>query len=320
MKDLQIKRKHHYVWAYYLKGWTSDGLNVWYISKKGNASFDSIRGIGCEKDFYKVGVLSEYDIKLIKMWINECSPELKYFHMRMVEFVSRIQAKAQFLEKIAKKKLEVDLNELVANNLFENCMSMRENDTVAVLQKLREGDLSCLENKKSRWDFSHFLGLQFSRTKRMRDALLYSNENSKFDEKIKKIWRDFYKKHWWFLCYFFGTNLSKDIALNPKSKIKILTNSTDEPFITSDQPVINLNPKGELGCEIDYYYPISDKVALAILNSGFVDIDDEITNKSDVQYLNEKIARFSGDTIYSSDKNTLLLYRHAFNKRNFKFK
>ncbi|PHH47563.1 hypothetical protein CRX51_18155 [Pluralibacter gergoviae] len=34
LKSLQKKIKHHYVWAFYLKGWAYDEQNVWYITKK----------------------------------------------------------------------------------------------------------------------------------------------------------------------------------------------------------------------------------------------------------------------------------------------
>ncbi len=33
-KALEIKRKHHYVWAFYLRQWESDEKGVWYRTPK----------------------------------------------------------------------------------------------------------------------------------------------------------------------------------------------------------------------------------------------------------------------------------------------
>ncbi|HBB6760290.1 TPA: DUF4238 domain-containing protein [Citrobacter amalonaticus] len=319
MKDLQAKRKHHYVWAYYLKGWSSDNVNIWYLSKKGKSSFDSVRGIGCENHFYKVGKIQKGDIELMHIWMKDSSDDLRALHLQMIEMVSRIQYKVQILEQLKRKRSDIDINELIASNLFENYMSSQENNTVGVLRSLRDGDSSCLDEKEIRWDFSYYLGYQFSRTKRMRDALLYSTINSPSDESVKKRWLDFYTNHWWFMCAFFGTNFAKDIALNTNRKIKLLTNYTNEPFITSDQPVVNINPEGKDGTDVDYYYPVSDKRALLILNSGLVDYDEEMVKMDDVTHLNKIIAGFAGDTIFSNNKELIQKYKKDFDEREFKF-
>lgn len=315
MKDLQVKTKHHYVWSYYLKGWSLDRKNIWYLSKKGKASFDSVRGLGRENHFYKVGFITDNDLKLMYLWLKDCSSELRVFHEQMIQAVQRIQRESKAL----KGRVGLDLDELIASNLFENYMSMQENNMVDVIQKLREGDLSCINDKIRRWEFSHYLGCQFSRTKRMRDSILYSTMKGPFDECIKNIWHDFYTRHWWFISSFIGTNLSKDIALNKKSKIKLLNNKSKTPFITSDQPVINLNPEGTTGTEIDYYYPVSNIKALVILNSGLIDFNEEDVSDNDVDFLNDKIASYAGDTIFSIDNDSIQRYKQSFDCREYKF-
>lgn len=315
MKDLQIKTKHHYVWSYYLKGWSRDEKNIWYLSKKGKASFDSVRGLGRENHFYKVGVITDNDLKLMDLWLEDCSSELRSLHLQMIGIVRRIQKMSSKLNEVT----DINLDDLIASNLFENYISMQENNTVDILQKLREGDLTCLDDKGVRWNFSYYLGYQFSRTKRMRDVLLYSTVNGPFDDPVRDLWHDFYTRHWWFICSFIGTNISKDIALNKKSKIKLLDNKSGIPFITSDQPVINLNPEGKDGTDIDYYYPISDTKALLILNSGIVDFDESIDDVSDVMFLNDKVAGYAGDTIFSVESDSINKHKKAFDSREYKF-
>lgn len=319
MKEIQIKKKHHYVWSYYLKGWATDGVNVWYISKKGKPSFDSVKGIGCENFFYKVGHLNANDIKLINLWINDCSPELKSLHLEFVNFVMYAQDVAHTVENISQGKLDFNLKEVLSSNLFENYMSMQEGGAVEIIKKLRSGDLSWLDDLEQYRSFSYFLGHQFSRTKRMRDSILFSVENLSAEQGVKDMWREFYERHWWFMCSYLGTNISKDIATNSKRKVQVIENLTDKPLITSDQPVININPDGKSGTEIDYYYPLSDRRALLIINSGNNSFSDSITDPSVIEFFNMKIASFAGDTIYSSQKDAILEYKKAFDEREYNF-
>ncbi|MEV8829997.1 DUF4238 domain-containing protein [Klebsiella pneumoniae] len=319
MKEFEIKKKHHYVWAYYLKGWANDGTNVWYITKKGNIRSDSIRGIGCENHFYKVALLSSNDIKLIHMMLKDCASELKKTLLDLVAYLHFIQQQALLLDHAKPQKLDVNLSDVISNNFFENYMSMQEANVVDVIRKLREGDSSCLDDKQTFWSLGYFLGHQLSRTKRMRDITLWSVQNSKGNEDARKIWMEFNKKHWWFMCTYMGTSLSMDISLNPNKRVRVIENLTTIPFITSDQPVININPDGHNGESVDYYYPLSDKRALIVLTSNRFDFDDLITNESIVHFLNQEMAGDAGDTIFSSDEKIILKYRADFNKRKYKF-
>lgn len=239
--------------------------------------------------------------------------------MELINFVRYAQHVALIFKNVPQHEMGFDFSEVLSNNLYENYMAAQEKGAVQIIKKLREGDTSCFDDGSSYRSFSYFLGHQFSRTKRMRDCILYSVEQLKCDENMKSLWRGFYDRHWWFMCSFLGTNLSKDIAINLKRKIKIIENLSNIPFITSDQPVINLNPDGMGGAEIDYYYPLSDKRALLILNSGNVDFEDSIADDSIIDFLNSKIASFAGDTIYSTKKETILAYKKAFNQRQYKF-
>jgi len=318
LKELQIKKKHHYVWSYYLKGWSADSKNVWYISKKGKPSFDSVKGIARENDFYKVGVIEENDLKLMGYWLRNSSDVVIKLHHMMVESIRLIQSKVSLLNSEA--AIDINFEELIASNLFENYLSMQEDAAVTVLQNLREGNVACLDDRDLYWSFSYYLGFQFSRTKRMRDALLISVDNGPFSNEIKKTWRGFYKRHWWFMCSFFGTNIAGDIALNKNAKLQLLVNLTKEPFITSDQPVININPEGQHGTEIDYYYPISSQYSIVIINSGRKYVEGEYCNVDEVLLLNSLVAEFSGDTIISSSEDSIIKSKVLFNKRTQEFK
>ena len=319
MKEFQIKKKHHYVWAYYLKGWAKDGTNIWYITKKGNVRSDSIRGIGYENHFYKVDILNDNDIEIINMMLKDCVPELKEILLKLVANVHFIQQQALLIDNVRLHATDVSLSDIISNNLFENYMSMQEASVVAVIRKLRAGEFSCLDDKETFWSLGHFMGHQLSRTKRMRDMIRWSVTNSAGNEGARNVLMDFNKRHWWFMCAYIGTSLSMDISLNQNRRVKVIENLTGTPFITSDQPVININPDGHVGEAVDYYYPLSDKRALIVLTSNHFEFENSITDESTIDFFNREIASVAGDAIFSSDEEMILKYRLDFNKRKYKF-
>ncbi|TNH43048.1 DUF4238 domain-containing protein [Photorhabdus luminescens] len=131
---------------------------------------------------------------------------------------------------------------------------------------------------------------------------------------INKI-REFSKNHWWFIHCFFGINLGYDLYTNKSYEKKIIRNQTSLPFITSDHPVININPLGDKSEYIDYYYPISTEFALLVTSSDhWKSIKNNITYDV-VDFLNKEICENSGDTIYSNSKDIIERYKKDFNKR-----
>ena len=73
-KHHQVKRKHHHVWSYYLKQWSLNNRDVHYTTKKNKIAYDSVSGLFCEIDFYKVNFFNQDDITFIKSF-SKLSPE-----------------------------------------------------------------------------------------------------------------------------------------------------------------------------------------------------------------------------------------------------
>lgn len=44
-KDLEAKKRHHYVWAKYLTRWGRGTKNVFYTTKTGKITHDSVRAV-----------------------------------------------------------------------------------------------------------------------------------------------------------------------------------------------------------------------------------------------------------------------------------
>lgn len=317
MKILEKKTKHHYVWAHYLQDWTVDGTNIYYITKKSNIASDSVRGLGLEKDFYKMGILKESDKELIDLFTKNCNETVKELHWKFVNMVFETQKMVSALSPSLDVKLGIKLQDIMQSNVFENYLSEQESNAINILSELKTGNLLSLDDKDTYYKFCYFLGHQFSRTQKMKQLLLLSLDKIPTQTHLLDRIRDFYNTNWWFMCSFMATNLSYDMSLNSSRKVILLENKSNIDFITSDQPVINLNPEGSEGEFVDYYYPLSTSKALLINTSGVKYFSSHHLSDDEVHMLNVKLARASCKTIFSRKKETIKLYKKDFNQRNY---
>lgn len=317
MKILEKKTKHHYVWAHYLQDWTVDGTNIYYITKKSNIASDSVRGLGLEKDFYKMGMLKESDKELIALFTNKCNETLKKLHWNFVNMIFETQKMVSLLSPALNAKLGINLQDIIQSNAFENYLSEQESSAIKILSELKTGNLLPLDDKGTYYGFCYFLGHQFSRTQKMKQLLILSLDKILGQTHIRDRLRNFYNRNWWFMCSFMATNLSYDMSLSSNRKVILLENKSSIDFITSDQPVINLNPEGSEGEFVDYYYPLSPSKALLINTSGVKYFSSNHLSYDEVHMLNTKVARSSCKTIFSRNKETIRLYKKDFNQRNY---
>lgn len=317
MKIFEKKTKHHYVWAHYLRDWTVDGTNIYYITKKSNIASDSIRGLGLEKDFYKMGMLKESDKELIALFTKNCNETVKKLHWNFVNIIFEMQKMASLLSPEVNARLGINLQDIIQSNAFENYLSKQESSAIKILSELKKGNLHSLDDKGTYYGFCYFLGHQFSRTQKMKNLLILALDKIPVQTHIRARLRDFYNRNWWFMCSFMATNLSYDMSLSSSRKVILLENKSSIDFITSDQPVINLNQEGSECDFIDYYYPLSPSKALLINTSGFEYFPSNHLSYDEVYMLNTKIALSSCKTIFSRNKESISLYKKDFNQRDY---
>ncbi|ELV8684370.1 DUF4238 domain-containing protein, partial [Vibrio fluvialis] len=102
----------------------------------------------------------------------------------------------------------------------------------------------------------------------------------------------------------------------------MLTNHTEEPFITSDQPVINVHEsltdeiKQVSINECDLYYPLSPKYALIISSSNKYPNGTLKVNLTMVQKLNTKLAKKAHIHIFSSQESVVKRYAKFVGERD----
>lgn len=308
MKILEKKIKHHYVWAHYLREWCVNN-KIFYISHKGKISNDSVKGLAREANFYKIGNTNALDLKIIDIILRETNSTMVDIHTNFALKIINIKKLIESLPNNGKE----NINDIVSNNLYEDYFSSMEREGIKIIKSLKSGSMDYIVEQTKYYELCDFIAYQFSRTKKMKMLLINGlNENKSEYEKLLK---DFYTRNWWFMCSFFAGNLSFDMALNKSKKVYIITNNTNIDFITSDQPVININPDGTKGEYIDYYYPISPKKAILIKTSNYNYFNEECIKYDDVCFLNKKMALNCYDTIFSLSKTGILSNKDFFNNR-----
>jgi len=271
----ELKKHHHYVWKEYLKPWTSE--NKICCRRKGKIFLTSLDNIAQERFFYKSYRLGSEEIKFLQYLIKNMIPNVAKSMNHILNLYNDISNSND--EYLIKCGIE-DLHTIV-ENYGKNC-----------LEKLQKGNVAFLKQNKYKHQLSLFLGVQYMRTKKMRENLNpVELKNKNIDlEKMSII-----------LPFIYGEITGKWIYNT--GEIKLIRNNTSSNFITSDQPIFNvrapLNNTEELK-EFELYYPISPNYAIYISKT---DNGKVINNSDDVLFYNQLVKSHSFEQIFAKNES-----------------
>ncbi len=292
--EIQVKKRHHYVWANYLTRWGNGTKNVFYTTKNGKFANDSVRAIVVDDYFYKTTTLTSKHVKLIKGFSQKSPDHLHQLHMSYLnDFLMAQQIEAIYSKSgIRDKEVEKHLHALRCN-LLENLHASHEAMVIPVLSALADEKFDVLEDKQHMIEYMAFFGQQISRTKTFRDSAIAAQ----LRRNPLEIEMAHAMEHaWWFLSYMFGINIGFSLYSDRhNARHALLINDTKVPFITSDQPVVNVHPcVSETAFtapeHADFYYPISPRIAYIICDSERFLQSRNVVDEVTVTELNSKVA------------------------------
>ncbi len=269
-------KKQHYIWEFYLKAWCFEGNKVW-CNRNGNIFNASTENVAQERRFYEISPLTKDEKGLIEAGINSIPKEnrniLKLKLINLIEY-------GLYSDNTRKNALESEYADM-------------EQRTVSILQSIRNGAIDVLDNQYKKNIFSIFLGMQYTRTPKCRNGKINCLPEGWFQIS------DNFRFYWNYI--FFSDDIGSWIS---SSKTSLLKNETDFPFITGDQPVINI--KSDYDCtpakEIRLYYPISPKLALLFDEK---ELFDNLISAEDVLFYNKKIKQACEALVISNKKETV---------------
>lgn len=266
----ELKKKHHYVWKHYLKAWSFNGqVNC---IRNGKEFPVSLEGIANKRFFYESIPLGENELKFILELIRGVIPNGK----RNIGYILELYT------YISKSDNEYD-----RKCGIEDLHSIIESKFIPILDKLLNNDLSFFNNNSEKDWFAVFIGNQYTRTNKMKSNLLNLDlEKYKINPKI--------------IAPIMSLITAEVVAnwIFYESNLTILINESEEKFITSDQPIINIksdNVVNEKISEFELFYPISPNRAIYLSK-------EKLTKKevktAEVKHFNSMIKKHSKDQLF----------------------
>ena len=174
-------------------------------------------------------------------------------------------------------------------------------------QSLRE-DISWYENGVNRIAFFTFISAQNLRTRRVKTQTI-ARLRDRMSLDISRIWN--------ILAVIFAFNAGFSMYAEPQRRpLTLVRNHTAIPFLTGDQPLINLASDGERAPEfLAFYYPVSPRLALYLGETArspdvapIIDVADAVID------LNLRIARASHSQIFAATADALADIRERMNR------
>lgn len=319
-KYKEIKRNHHYVWSHYLRRWAENN-NVFYISKSGKISNDSVKGLAKETDFYKISPLNSEDIEYIRKFSSQSPEFIQKIHESHLEYFIKLSSISNAISKSSINSEELaSIDDAIKHNSLENLHSIFEDTAVNVINELSKGNISVLSANANMIPFCSYIGHQISRTKALKEKSLKAVKVGMLRMNANPKYLALFEKNWWFLSFIFGLNIGTSLyESKERDKHIFITNNTTTPFITSDNPIINVHKsvaglaEMEAPTEADFFIPLSPKYAYMINNSPDYDHLGALITTEEVNNLNKAIYNKSYKTVFASEGQVLSELK-AYNK------
>ena len=256
MRMPERKRRQHHVWQHYLKSWATDD-QIWCL-RDGSIFRTNTTKVAVERDFYKIPELTSEDVALIKwLVINPSQHELtQKNHENFLTMLAAPSRLAEQFRKFARDPKELDeLLDIIRTNVLEDYHAGIEDSFSPLLDEILRNDLSFYADGRRCITFTHFLCAQHMRTKNIKEKSI---------ERVRANGGPDISRIWDIMSQMFAVNIGTCLYLErSKRTLSLLQNRTGVPFVTGDQPVINLHATGVTPPEtLSFYYPVSPRLAL----------------------------------------------------------
>ena len=257
------KRKQHHVWKSYLRAWAHE--EKIFCLQSGRVFESNICDVAVERDFYKLPTLSKEDIGYIRLLIGKSpNPATRLYKDFLMLFSIFGWLKDNPPPHMANDPEFESLIDQQIINAEEDFHSSIESNMMPILNAIRQRDISFYNDDEQCIKFLHFLSLQSFRTKGTRERVIEKPYPADFN--IGNCWN--------ILRHIFAVNVGVSLFLDRKKRpLFLIENNTGVPFITGDQPVINLFSSTQLTEAprlLCLYYPITPWLAIVL---------DEVTER-----------------------------------------
>lgn len=262
MKNEQAKIYHHHTPIQYLLPWAdSDKRIAWY--GYGKVERSGLTVVGGEDNFYKLKELTIPDIDCMKLFIDGLPEIGRKGHKRFLQMYVLPTRLKRHLEKSGNTNPDaIKQVDVVRSNFIEDYHASIEKEFWPYLDLIKAGDYSFIEDPNKAAEFFHGLSVQYLRTKAVKERALQKT-NALFED-VERVWD--------VLSHITAVETGRSLFADRRNfQILVLDNDTQVPFITSDQPIINMRADAESWNapeKMELYYPLSPTQAMLYLEKS----------------------------------------------------
>lgn len=300
------KKLHHKVARFYLKAWDEESRDADHAQvfclQDGRIRLSNLKNLAAENHFYRLRKLSESDVKFIREVAIADSPEsLKPYHERLVRWFAlphRIRQKSEVSGDAAPERL-AQVDGVIAE-MNEDLHTSIEESFKPCLDSMLAGDVSFYTDRAAATKFFWGIAAQYLRTDLVRKA--------------RRIWKagefEIFERTANVLVHIYAVNLGYSLyGDRERYKMVLLENHSEVPFVTADQPVINVASgpaETKPPDKFELYYPLSPTMAMLLVepSSEHFPHDPSVSAMS-VHVYNSHIAAHSYQQIYGSSRHVL---------------
>jgi uncharacterized protein DUF4238 len=294
-----VKKPHqHHVWQEYLRSW-ADANGAVFCLQSGRVFFTGTAVLGVGKEFYKTEALTDVDIALLKL-LGPTEKQHPAVRRTVEKFLGHVLMPTMLERQFPGALRDAGFAEWLDTN-YTNAVddqhTILERSFIPLLTQSLCEDISWYENGVNRIAFYTYISAQNLRTRRVKSrTIVRLRERMGLD--FSRIWN--------ILAVVYAFNSGSSMFGDPEMTLTLVRNRTPVPFVTGDQPVINLDADGETGPELlSFFYPLSPHLALYLAEPGSTDVPAFIDTADTVKDLNLRIAITSHSQIYAANAKVL---------------
>lgn len=295
---------HHHVPRFYLRAWATEN-RIWW-SGYGRILCSELTVVGGENHFYRLDQLCGKD----RFHLAEIAKRLAYGSEANRRFLDAFTlphiARSNLLlldptfemkgETVAEHIRKLDLK---IANAAEDYHTSIENTFQPYLASMLQGEVAFYDDDQKAAEFLYAFMLQFTRTKGPREII--AAHPGPFDN-IRGVWNLLHQM----VAFTAGASFFLD---RRRFKIVLIDNCTAVPFITGDQPIINLHADlmtRKPPERMEMYYPLSPTKAMLYLErSTSLYTDRQSVTMEEAHRFNQLIAENAYKQLFAASEDSL---------------
>ncbi len=306
---MEKKKRQHYVWQRYLQNWSKNQSQIFCL-RHNKIFLSATTRLAVEKYFYKFDEITLSDIKLIEQeYVQEIKGPAKEQADKIITmFKMIIETRDDLLANLPNSSQLKDSFDVPLTNFEEDYHADIEGNSAIYLERLSNKQTSFYMNLEDNAKFNLFLTTQYVRTKNIQEAILRRAEKHPYLKEPTKRSMSVYR---FITAHIIAMGLSQYID---KCSFKLLSNNTEIPFITGDQPVINtkaddIDLTTGYAKELELYYPISPDIAILIDPHYGTNLHEDVQiTKEEAKYYNDLMFQASHEQVFAQEEAHLLPY------------